>query len=126
MVETFTGYYVFALGVSRFMALAYWIIQVRTVFTCSSLLHLLSDLFIIRMLSWVLHKPYIIRIKEIFFNIESIILCRPELSKQLPPSAITDRSFNELIQPNLLIWVLLDPSHISELNGLSQILFNSI
>ncbi|BAT97114.1 hypothetical protein LR48_Vigan11g137300 [Vigna angularis] len=28
MVETFTGYYVFALGVSRFMALAYWIIQI--------------------------------------------------------------------------------------------------
>lgn len=27
MVETFTGYYVFALGVSRFMALAYWLIQ---------------------------------------------------------------------------------------------------
>jgi ER lumen protein retaining receptor len=29
MVETFTGYYVFALGVSRFFSLAYWIIHVR-------------------------------------------------------------------------------------------------
>ncbi|KEH18130.1 ER lumen protein retaining receptor family protein [Medicago truncatula] len=28
MVETFTGYYVFALGVSRFFSLAYWIIHV--------------------------------------------------------------------------------------------------
>ncbi|CAJ1949539.1 unnamed protein product [Sphenostylis stenocarpa] len=28
MIETFTGYYVFALGVSRFMALAHWIIQI--------------------------------------------------------------------------------------------------
>ncbi|KAH1257217.1 ER lumen protein-retaining receptor B [Glycine max] len=28
MVETFTGYYVFALGVSRFIALAYWLIQI--------------------------------------------------------------------------------------------------
>lgn len=28
MVETFTGYYVFALGVSRFFALAHWIIQI--------------------------------------------------------------------------------------------------
>ncbi|KAL2319292.1 hypothetical protein Fmac_028261 [Flemingia macrophylla] len=28
MIETFTGYYVFALGISRFMALAYWIIQI--------------------------------------------------------------------------------------------------
>ncbi|XP_058745402.1 uncharacterized protein LOC131618154 [Vicia villosa] len=28
MVETFTGYYVFALGISRFFALAYWIIHV--------------------------------------------------------------------------------------------------
>ncbi|KEH18128.1 ER lumen protein retaining receptor-like protein [Medicago truncatula] len=27
MVETFTGYYVFALGVSRFVSLAYWIIH---------------------------------------------------------------------------------------------------
>ncbi|XP_020224417.1 ER lumen protein-retaining receptor [Cajanus cajan] len=27
MIETFTGYYVFALGISRFMGLAYWIIQ---------------------------------------------------------------------------------------------------
>ncbi|TKY68661.1 ER lumen protein-retaining receptor B [Spatholobus suberectus] len=27
MIETFTGYYVFALGVSRFVALAHWIIQ---------------------------------------------------------------------------------------------------
>ena len=26
IVEVFTGYYVFALGVSRFLALAYWII----------------------------------------------------------------------------------------------------
>ena len=31
MVETFTGYYVFALGVSRFVSLAYWIIHVRFV-----------------------------------------------------------------------------------------------
>lgn len=28
IVETFTGYYVFALGVSRFLALAHWIIQI--------------------------------------------------------------------------------------------------
>ncbi|XP_027906766.1 ER lumen protein-retaining receptor 1-A-like [Vigna unguiculata] len=28
MIETFTGYYVFALGVSRFMALAHWIVQI--------------------------------------------------------------------------------------------------
>ncbi|XP_047158547.1 ER lumen protein-retaining receptor erd-2.2-like [Vigna umbellata] len=28
MIETFTGYYVFALGVSRFMALPHWIVQV--------------------------------------------------------------------------------------------------
>ncbi|CAK8560185.1 unnamed protein product [Lathyrus sativus] len=28
MVEPFTGYYVFALGISRFFALAYWIIHV--------------------------------------------------------------------------------------------------
>ncbi|KAK4268247.1 hypothetical protein QN277_024930 [Acacia crassicarpa] len=28
MVETFTGYYVFALGVSRFLSLAHWIIQI--------------------------------------------------------------------------------------------------
>ncbi|RDX77337.1 ER lumen protein-retaining receptor, partial [Mucuna pruriens] len=27
MIETFTGYYVFALGVSRFVALAYWLIR---------------------------------------------------------------------------------------------------
>lgn len=27
MIETFTGYYVFALGVSRFLAFAYWIIR---------------------------------------------------------------------------------------------------
>ncbi|KAL2319290.1 hypothetical protein Fmac_028259 [Flemingia macrophylla] len=28
MIETFTGYYVFALGVSRFIALAHWIIEI--------------------------------------------------------------------------------------------------
>ncbi|XP_017441259.1 uncharacterized protein LOC108346715 [Vigna angularis] len=28
MIETFTGYYVFALGVSRFMALPHWIVQI--------------------------------------------------------------------------------------------------
>ncbi|XP_045832607.1 ER lumen protein-retaining receptor erd-2.2-like [Trifolium pratense] len=28
MIETFTGYYVFALGISRFLALAYWIIHI--------------------------------------------------------------------------------------------------
>ncbi|RHN39021.1 putative ER lumen protein retaining receptor [Medicago truncatula] len=29
MVETFTGYYVFALGVSRFFTLAFWIIHMN-------------------------------------------------------------------------------------------------
>ncbi|XP_027335243.1 ER lumen protein-retaining receptor-like [Abrus precatorius] len=28
MIETFTGYYVFALGISRFLALAHWVIQI--------------------------------------------------------------------------------------------------